>query len=241
MLLVVSIFVMWILIDNLPVIGDPHSAPHTHLSPYYIENGPKETHSPNLVTGVLADYRAFDTLLETTVMFLAGISTAMVLSNKKKEETYVSVLEANRDFLGLDIPVLMPPIVSVMILYAVYVLFHGEVSLGGGFQAGALFAMAFIIYTMFGDLKKRQKYFTRYFTVILASIGVLIYAMTGVMCSAFGGNFLQYEKLPFSVSNGHLHGIGITLIETGVTIVVAATIITILEVILERESMNGNY
>ena len=239
-LLIGSIVAVWGIVDKLPVIGDSNSAPNAHVSAHYIEKGPERTNSPNLVTGVLADFRGFDTLLETTVMFLAGISVSMILSNKLKRHWDGSIFDKNERFNGLDIKVVMPVIVPVILIYAVYVLLHGEVSLGGGFQAGALLAMAFIIYTMFTDITKKKFRITQHFTAIVAAIGVLIYGVTGLLPIFYGGNFLQYDKLPFKVENvAELHSIGMLMIETGVTIGVMATIITILEAVLERNSING--
>ncbi|MFZ7104893.1 MAG: hydrogen gas-evolving membrane-bound hydrogenase subunit E [Peptococcaceae bacterium] len=73
---------------GLPHIGDGNSAPNTHVSPRYIEKSYEETASPNMVTAVLADYRGYDTLGETTVIFIAGIATVMILRsavNRKDE------------------------------------------------------------------------------------------------------------------------------------------------------------
>ena len=72
----------------LPVIGDPNSAPNQHVTPYYIENSAVDTGSPNIVTGTLADYRGFDTLWETSVMFVAGM-TAVIILTKDKEEKFL--------------------------------------------------------------------------------------------------------------------------------------------------------
>ena len=77
MMLVFIVIICWGLIDLLPTIGDPDSAPNTHISKVFIEEGPEQTDAANLVTGVLADYRGFDTFLETTVMYLAGFAVAM--------------------------------------------------------------------------------------------------------------------------------------------------------------------
>ena len=70
----------------LPTVGDPASAPNTHVSDYYIEHSFEDTGSPNIVTGTLADYRGFDTLEETTVMFLAGLTTVLLLRWGKDQE-----------------------------------------------------------------------------------------------------------------------------------------------------------
>lgn len=70
----------------LPRIGSHVAGPNIYLSRYYILNGEEETGSKNLVTAVLADYRGFDTLCETTVLFLAGLSTIVLLYKKTREE-----------------------------------------------------------------------------------------------------------------------------------------------------------
>ena len=72
-------------IGCLPVIGDPDSAPNSHVTPHYIEHSYEDTGSPNIVTATLADYRGFDTLEETTVMFLAGMTAVLILRAGKKD------------------------------------------------------------------------------------------------------------------------------------------------------------
>ena len=68
-------------VTYLPFIGDVNSAPNQHVTPVYIERSVQDTGSPNIVTGLLADYRRFDTMWETTVMFLAGLTVVMLLSS----------------------------------------------------------------------------------------------------------------------------------------------------------------
>ncbi len=237
-LIIAIVCIFWQLVDLLPVIGDPQSEPNIHVSKMYIEQGPAKTHSPNLVTGVLADFRGFDTLWETTVMFLAGFAVAMILSDKLKRHWNVSVFGEIRTFGGPDVKAMIPMIVPFILVYAVYVLFHGEVSLGGGFQAGALIALAYILYAMVAGLKISRVKVTQHFALCLAALGVMIYALTGFVPMLFGGNFLEYEKLPIPVHEiGELHAHGILLIEIGVTLCVGATIVTILEAVLERKSL----
>jgi len=65
--------------DGLPPVGDPDSPPARHVSPRYIEAGPRETGAPNMVTAVLADYRSYDTLGETLVIFTAGLGCLLLL------------------------------------------------------------------------------------------------------------------------------------------------------------------
>lgn len=70
----------------MPPVGDVNSAPNQHVTPYYIAHSAEDTGSPNIVTGVLADYRGFDTLWETSVMFVSGLTATLILTagNSKK-------------------------------------------------------------------------------------------------------------------------------------------------------------
>ncbi|MFZ5943947.1 MAG: hydrogen gas-evolving membrane-bound hydrogenase subunit E [Bacillota bacterium] len=71
---------------DLPKVGDPNTPASEHVSPRYIEKSKKETASPNMVTAVLADYRGIDTLGETSVIFVAGVATFMILRGYRKDE-----------------------------------------------------------------------------------------------------------------------------------------------------------
>lgn len=66
---------------DLPVFNDPFSPASTHVSPSYLENSVAETNTPNVVTAILMDYRALDTLGETLVIFTAGIACVLLLRN----------------------------------------------------------------------------------------------------------------------------------------------------------------
>jgi len=66
-------------IEDMPKWGDPKSPPSLHVSPRYIEKTMEETATPDMVTSVLADYRGYDTLGETTVIFTAGIACLLLL------------------------------------------------------------------------------------------------------------------------------------------------------------------
>lgn len=66
-------------IEDMPKWGDPRSPASLHVSPRYIEKTIEETHTWDMVTSVLADYRGYDTLGETTVIFSAGIACLLLL------------------------------------------------------------------------------------------------------------------------------------------------------------------
>jgi multicomponent Na+:H+ antiporter subunit B len=68
--------------SDLPAFGDPLSPASTHVSPFYIENSFRDTQTPNVVTAVLMDYRALDTMLETGVIFTSGMACWLLLRRK---------------------------------------------------------------------------------------------------------------------------------------------------------------
>ena len=70
---------------DFPDWGDPASPASTHVSPYYIEKTLEETSVPNIVTAVLADYRGYDTMFETTVIFTAAIACFFLLRTFKSK------------------------------------------------------------------------------------------------------------------------------------------------------------
>ena len=240
-LLTAALTLPFLFFDILPVIGDPGSAPNSHVSDYYIENAIEECNSPNMVTAVIVDYRAFDTMFETTVMFLAGVAVILILAYHPKRKLIVPTRFRRFDrrtgapvYNTVNKDVMVSIIQVLILMYAVYVLFHGEVSLGGGFQAGALIGMTYLLDVMVCRREVPLFRLTKFRAGAVAGLGPFIYAMTGVLSFIGGGLYLQYSKLPFNVHEAELHSIGITLVELGVTIGVACTIITIINALTER-------
>ena len=71
--------------QDFPAWGDPQSPASTYLSDDYIEHAVEETHVPNLVTAVLGDYRGYDTMFETVVIYCAGMAVVSVLRRNREE------------------------------------------------------------------------------------------------------------------------------------------------------------
>jgi multicomponent Na+:H+ antiporter subunit B len=72
--------------QDMPNWGDPNSPASMHVSPRYLERTLEETATPNVVTSVLADYRGYDTLGETTVIFTAGVSCILILRARRRQK-----------------------------------------------------------------------------------------------------------------------------------------------------------
>jgi multicomponent Na+:H+ antiporter subunit B len=115
--------------------------------------------------------------------------------------------------------------IPFILLFALYVQFHGDFGPGGGFQAGVIFAAAFILYGLIFGIENARKVLPATATRILLASGVLLYAGTGLFGIFLGGNYLDYNVLAATAAGGqHL---GILLVEFGVGTTVAATMVTI--------------
>jgi multicomponent Na+:H+ antiporter subunit B len=116
-------------------------------------------------------------------------------------------------------------LIPVIMLFGLYVQFHGDYGPGGGFQAGVIFASAIIVYALlFGTHKARRAISPGAVRLGLAG-GVLLYAGVGVAGMLLGGNYLDYNVLAHDPKHGQ--HIGILVIEFGVGLTVAAAMVTI--------------
>ena len=116
-------------------------------------------------------------------------------------------------------------LIPFILLFALYVQFHGDYGPGGGFQAGVIFGAGFILYTLIFGLDTARKVAPPTLLRVLVALGVLIYGGVGVVSLLLGGRYLDYGLLAHDPAHGqHL---GIALIEFGVGTTVAAVMITI--------------
>jgi multicomponent Na+:H+ antiporter subunit B len=207
---------------DMPPFGHPDNPIHQHVAPRYIEESPKEVGLPNMVTSVLASYRGFDTFGETVVVFAAAIGVLSLLGirRRKDKDTPESGLETHH-----VLHVVAKVIIPLVILFALYVQFHGDFGPGGGFQAGVIGAAAFILYALVFGLPKSFAVVSPKILQLMASFGVLLYASVGLYSMSKGGNFLDYNKLAADPLAGQHYGI--IIIELGVGITVFAVMLSI--------------
>ena len=105
-----------------------------------------------------------------------------------------------------------------ILMYGLYILLHSQISPGGGFQAGIIWAAAFMAYSLVNDLASLQKILPQFALRVLSSLGIFIYIGVGLAGIFMGGKFLDYSvfKNP-AVEGGKL---GVMLIECAISMVV---------------------
>ncbi len=116
-------------------------------------------------------------------------------------------------------------LIPLIMLFALYVQFHGDYGPGGGFQAGVIFGAGIILYALMFGLEPAKRVFPPRVLEFLVAFGLLLYGSVGIAAILLGGNFLDYSVLAHEPVHGqHL---GILLVELGVGITVAAVMATI--------------
>ena len=121
--------------------------------------------------------------------------------------------------------VLVKWLIPFILMFALYVQFHGDFGPGGGFQAGVIFGAGIILYALIFGLPAARRVYPARMLELLTALGVLIYGGVGVFTMALGGNFLDYDVLAHDPHAGqHL---GILLVELGVGVTVAAVMVTL--------------
>ncbi|MBF2760073.1 MAG: Na(+)/H(+) antiporter subunit B [Ectothiorhodospiraceae bacterium AqS1] len=110
-----------------------------------------------------------------------------------------------------------------ILLFALYVQFHGDYGPGGGFQAGAIFGAGIILYGLVFGAGASRILMEPEIAPIVATLGVLLYTGVGIVSMLLGANFLDYDILAASKVEGqHL---GILLVEFGVGLAVMAVMV----------------
>ncbi|MBD3609303.1 MAG: DUF4040 domain-containing protein [Gammaproteobacteria bacterium] len=208
---------------DMPGFADPDAPVQQHVAPRYLNDSINEVGMPNVVTSVLASYRSYDTMGEVVVIFTAGISVMLLLSSvKHREDELGNLKDLKHHPILLYVSQIMIPLI---LLFALYVQFHGDFGPGGGFQAGVIFAAAFILYGMINGIDNTRKIFQNHILRWLAVTGVILYIGVGVVTLFLGGEFLNYNVLTEDNLAGQHYGI--FLVELGVGIAVAATMLSL--------------
>jgi multicomponent Na+:H+ antiporter subunit B len=212
--------------QDLPAFGSPDSPVQTHpLTEVYLQQSQEDVGIPNIVTAVLASYRGLDTLGELVVVFTAGLTVLSLLGSLARPQDCKPPGRfhlTNYRIIRIVAGMLMP----FILLFALYVLFHGDYGPGGGFQAGVIFASGFVLYGLVFGLDRAQQVVPPRVLWAMVSLGPLVYAGVGVTTMLLGGDFLDYDLLDPGHPETGQH-VGILVVETAIGLTVAAVMMTI--------------
>ena len=190
---VVLVVVLFGLVFTSLVIA--HNERHSlrPLAESYVKLVPQELGAPNVITGILLAYRAFDTLGEVAVLFMvaAGVGLVLGASNKRRKSSPRKVVETAR--LSSEIVQSGAQILAPLIaIFAAYIIMNGHRSAGGGFQGGAVIASAVLLLVL---ASTRYRVDLEILSMTESAAGVL-FVLTGIAGLIFAGGFLDNRMLP---------------------------------------------
>lgn len=134
--------------------------------------------------------------------------------------------------LDVVLRVVVKLMLPFMLLFALYVQFHGDLGPGGGFQAGVIIAGMVILYALIFGVQRAKHVVPQRLVERLVPLGVLIYLGTGVVAMLLGGNYLDYSTLSHDSAHGQEYGI--MAVEAGVLVTVSSSMLAIFYAFVER-------
>ena len=185
------IFAMLLTVSYPPSFGDPDNPVNNEVSRRYIEKGLEETGGVNIVGGMILDYRAFDTLGESHVLFIAVSAVLILLRNDRKKKGKSlddKIYEPHVDPILRKVAKLQIPCV---LMFGIYIIMNGHISPGGGFSGGTVMGAALILYYNAFGSEAMNRFFTyrTFRRVTVCALGFYAFAK----CYAFftGANGLE--------------------------------------------------
>ena len=242
---VVLIGVLLFTVANMPRYGVEN--PRTvEVVKRYVEKGLEETGAVNVVAGMILDYRAFDTLGESHVLFTALVCVMILLRLDKKtirgghldhyytvrQDTYFDV---SRDTI---IRLVGTVIVPCIILFGVYVLLNGQNGPGGGFSGGAIMGAALIMFSTAFGFEPVDRVFTQKVLMITTFVSLAFYSFAKGYVFFTGANGLE-NHIPKGTPGAILSGGLILPLDIAVGLVVACTMFGFYS-LFKRGSIGGD-
>ena len=199
---VICLGIIWMLLQTaayLPPFGNPGNPANNEVSRRYIEQGMQETGAVNIVAGMILDYRAFDTLGESNVLFIAACSVLILLriSSEKHGGDAVAQLEAEADDRmyepknDLILQRIASFLVPLILLFGVYIIMNGHISPGGGFSGGAVMGAGLILYLNAFGFRKTERFFTFKTFKVVSLCALSFYAVSKAYSFFTGANHLS--------------------------------------------------
>ena len=191
LLIGVLAFLLLCVVTFMPPMGHPDNPTNLNVIPRYLKYGEQEAGAGNIVTGVLLNYRGYDTMGEVTVIFSALAGVLAVLSRGRRK-----IGHARRDQSRIESSVIVRIavrfLVPFIILFSIYTILYGVLLPGGGFQGGAVIGASLIILTIVFGLWESTKRIPAHFRIPLEGSAVMVFFLVGIAGIIGGANFLTY-------------------------------------------------
>ncbi len=193
---VALIAILLLAVSYLPPVGSAENPSSNEVAAKYIEDGLQDTGAVNIVTGMILDYRAFDTLGESHVLFIATCTVLILLRSDKKKDKRQEEAQQRReqhyepkdDSILQKITFLLFPIIAI---FGIYVILNGHISPGGGFSCGAIIGAGLILYANAFGFEKLNRFFTEKTYKSISFVSLAFYCLAKSYSFFTGANHLE--------------------------------------------------
>ncbi len=193
LLAAVFLAVMLRMSADLPAVGDPTDPANNEVSEFYLEIGPEETGALNAVTGMILHYRAFDTLGESCVLFIASVCVFMLLRVDSRSSVS-TLLTIDRRHEPSGDPILSETfrlLIPGVFIFGIYVTLNGHLSPGGGFSGGAILGAGMILYLNAYGIDSTERFVNAKLYSRLTMSALLFYGAVKSYTFCMGANGLK--------------------------------------------------
>lgn len=214
-------------VSDLPVFGHAENPVNNEVAQRYIEEGLEETGAVNIVTGMILDYRAFDTLGESHVLFIATCTVLILLRRDGKKEQELDedndrIHEPKNDVILQTVArILVPPI----FLFGIYIILAGHLGPGGGFSGGAVIGAGLILYLNAFGFARTERFFTARTYRRMSFCALACYSLAKSYSFYTGANHIE-SVIPLGTPGAILSSGLILVLNICVGVVVAGTMYT---------------
>ena len=221
------LFILLMGVSYLPQYGHMENPVNNEVSARYIESGLQETGAVNIVTGMILDYRAFDTLGESHVLFIATCAVLILLrrDNKKYQETAEHndrIYEPKNDVILQTAARVLVPAIEI---FGIYVILGGHLGPGGGFSGGAVCDAGLILYLNAFGFAKTERFFTGKTYKCMCFGALACYSLAKTYSFFTGANHIE-SIIPLGTPGAILSSGLILVLDICVGLVVAGTMYT---------------
>lgn len=215
-------------VSYLPTVGRTERPVNNEVSARYIEHGLQETGAVNIVTGMILDYRAFDTLGESHVLFIATCTVLILLRIDKNKREELKSMEDDQFYEPQDDQILQMVariLVPMIVIFGIYVVLCGHLGPGGGFSGGAIIGAGLILYVNAFGFEKTERFFTARTYKRLSFCALACYSLSKCYSFYTGANHIE-SVIPLGTPGAILSSGLILVLNICVGIVVAGTMYT---------------
>jgi multicomponent Na+:H+ antiporter subunit B len=231
-----AVLLAWAVV-GLPDFGHPRG-PYADLAPRIMLD---ERHVTNTVTGVTFDLRGFDTLGEELIMFVAALGAAVLLRAQRTERTSERAAQAEEErgpSTAGPVRALGAALVGPVVLLGVYIVVHGALTPGGGFQGGVILAGALLLVYAAGQVVAVERVRPVSLVEVADAVGAAAYALAAVAGLVFGVAALD-NVLPLGTSGSLLSGGIVPVLSIAVGVEVTAALTLILTEFVDQMMLGG--